>query len=164
MSAEPVPVGGITPLTTIDWPGRLAAVLFLRGCPWLCPYCHNPEFQKVAGQHYPWEKVLAFLEKRRGFLDGVVFSGGEPTLHPGLACTLEQVRALGFKIALHTAGAYPGRLDDILKRGLVDWVGFDVKAPLDDYPRITGRADSGHRARRSRSGEPGCGPGLRGGR
>ncbi len=144
-----VPVGGFAPLSTIDWPGRLSAVLFLRGCPWRCPYCHNPELRCVAGKTHVWQDVLAFLEERRGFLEGVVMSGGEPTMHAGLPDVLKEVRAMGFATALHTGGAYPARLEEILSGGLVDWVGFDVKAPFEEYPAITAQADSGARARLS---------------
>jgi len=149
VSRRGVPVGGFAPLSTIDWPGMLSTVLFLRGCPWRCPYCHNPELQLVAGQTHAWRDVLAFLEERRGFLDGVVFSGGEPTMHAGLEDALGQVRSMGFKTALHTGGAYPAQLEKILSGRLVDWVGFDVKAPFDDYPTVTAQADSGARARLS---------------
>jgi pyruvate formate lyase activating enzyme len=149
MSNSLVPVGGITPFSTVDWPDKIAAVLYLTGCPWRCPYCHNPEFVKPSGGVHPWEDVLALLRERRGFLDGVVFSGGEPTMHPGLGEALRQVRALGFQTALHTGGNYPGRLGELLDRGLLDWVGFDVKAPFEDYQLITGQPDSGQRARLS---------------
>lgn len=149
MRTSPVPVGGITPFTTVDWPGKIAAVLFLEGCPWRCPYCHNPEFVKPSGGTYAWGDALALLRERRGFLDGVVFSGGEPSMHPGLGEALRQVRELGFLTGLHTGGNYPDRLGALLDRGLVDWVGFDVKAPFEDYPKITGQPDSGQRARQS---------------
>ncbi len=149
MKTSPVPVGGITPFSTVDWPDRIAAVLYLTGCPWRCPYCHNPEFVKPSAGVHPWEDVQALLRERRGFLDGVVFSGGEPTMHPGLGEALRQVRALGFQTGLHTGGNYPGRLGELLDRGLLDWVGFDVKAPFEEYHLITGQPDSGQRARLS---------------
>jgi pyruvate formate lyase activating enzyme len=149
MMNSPVPVGGITPFSTVDWPEKIAAVLFLKGCPWRCPYCHNPEFVKPSGDTFAWEKALALLRDRRGFLDGVVFSGGEPTMHPGLGEALRQVRELGYITGLHTGGNYPERLGDMLDCGLLDWVGFDVKAPFEDYARITGQPDSGYRARLS---------------
>ena len=95
----------------------------------------------------PWDDVLAFLRRRQGLLDGVVFSGGEPTLQPALAEAMRAVRALGFKIGLHTGGAYPRRLEAVLP--LVDWVGLDAKAPFADYERITGIAGSGAPARSS---------------
>lgn len=138
-------VGGLTPLSTTDWPGMLAAVVFCQGCPWRCGYCHNPDLIPARGDdEIPWDDVLAFLHRRRGLLDGVVFSGGEPTLQAGLADAMREVRALGFKIGLHTGGMYSQRLAEVLP--LVDWVGMDVKAPFAGYPRITGAAGSGARA------------------
>ena len=138
-------VGGLTPLSTSDWPGMLAAVVFCQGCPWRCGYCHNPDLIPARGEsEIPWEDVLTFLHRRQGLLDGVVFSGGEPTLQADLLEAMREVRALGFKIGLHTGGAYPQHLAALLP--LVDWVGFDVKAPFADYPRVTGAAGSGERA------------------
>jgi len=141
-------VGGLTPLSTTDWPGMLAAVVFCQGCPWRCGYCHNPHLIPARGDsEIPWEDVLAFLRRRQGLLDGVVFSGGEPTLQAALPDAMRAVRALGFKIGLHTGGAYPRRLAALLP--LVDWVGLDAKAPFNDYARITGVDGSGERARSS---------------
>lgn len=138
-------VGGLTPLSTTDWPGMLAAVVFCQGCPWRCGYCHNPGLIPAQSENeIPWEDVLAFLHRRRGLLDGVVFSGGEPTLQAALPDAMRQVRTLGFKIGLHTGGMYPKRLGAVLP--LVDWVGMDVKAPFADYARITGVDSSGGRA------------------
>ena len=138
-------VGGLTPLSTSDWPGMLAAVVFCQGCPWRCGYCHNPDLIPARGEsEIPWDEVLAFLHRRQGLLDGVVFSGGEPTAQADLLEAMREVRALGFKIGLHTGGAYPKHLAALLP--LVDWVGFDVKAPFADYPRVTGAAGSGERA------------------
>lgn len=139
-------VGGLTPFTTIDFPGRLAAVVFCQGCPWRCGYCHNPHLlpRRVAPDStLSWPAVLRWLESRHGLLDGVVFSGGEPLLQRTLGDALATVRQRGFSTALHTGGAYPQRLQAVLP--LLDWVGFDVKAPFDDYARITG-GDSGHAA------------------
>jgi pyruvate formate lyase activating enzyme len=138
-------VGGLTPLSTTDWPGMLAAVVFCQGCPWRCGYCHNPDLIPPRSEHeIPWEEVMAFLRRRQGLLDGVVFSGGEPTLQAGLADAMREVRALGFKIGLHTGGMYTKRLAEVLP--LVDWVGMDVKAPFADYVLTTGVAGSGERA------------------
>ena len=138
-------VGGLTPLSTTDWPGMLVAVVFCQGCPWRCGYCHNPDLIPSRGGHeIPWDDVLAFLRRRQGLLDGVVFSGGEPTLQKDLAAAMRAVRALGFKVGLHTGGMIEQRLAAALP--LVDWVGMDVKAPFEDYPRITGAAGSGERA------------------
>jgi pyruvate formate lyase activating enzyme len=137
-------VGGLQRWTSIDFPGRLAAVVFTQGCPWRCSYCHNPELldARAAGA-MAWEDVLRFLRGRVGLLDGVVFSGGEPTLQAGLAEAMKQVRALGFDIALHTGGMYPERLGEVLP--LVDWVGLDIKAPWKRIDAVTGSRDSGGR-------------------
>lgn len=151
-------IGGITPFTTIDYPGKLSAVLFCRGCPWRCGYCHNRHLLAPGGgESIPWEQVLDFLCQRRGLLDAVVFSGGEPTMQAGLVEAMRAVRGMGFKVGLHTAGPYPDRLLDCLPH--LDWVGMDIKAPFDRYERITGVPGSGSAARISaellrRSGVP----------
>ena len=147
-----LPIGGITPLTTVDFPGLLAMVIFLRGCPWRCPYCHNSSLQSAKPQSddMTWTQLLSFLTKRRGFLEAVVFSGGEPTQHDNLSHALREVRNLGFKTGLHTAGIYPKRLAKLLP--LLDWVGLDIKAPLDGrYDRITKQPQSFVSARKSLS-------------
>lgn len=141
-------LGGLTPLSSCDWPGELAAVLFCRGCAWACPYCHNRHLMPAAGPSEPsWAEAMAFLGRRRGLLDGVVFSGGEPTLQRDLGPAMAAVRALSFRVGLHSAGPCPERLAAVLP--LVDWVGFDVKAPFADYDRVTGAAGSGGKARES---------------
>lgn len=135
-------VGGLTPLSASDWPGQLVAVVFCQGCPWRCGYCHNPHLltsRSAAG--IAWDDILAFLARREGLLDGVVFSGGEPLAQPGLREAMHAVRSMGFRVAMHTGGAYPRRLAEVLP--LVDWVGFDVKAPFADYASITGVSGSG---------------------
>jgi len=144
MSESTLAVGGLVPFTTIDFPGRLAAVVFCQGCPWRCTYCHNPHLLPRGPGARPWPDVLTWLETRRGLLDGVVFSGGEPLLQRGLPAALADARALGFATALHTAGAYPERLAAALP--LLDWVGFDVKAPFAEYAPVVGR-DGGPAAR-----------------
>ena len=141
-------VGGLTPLSASDWPGQLSAVVFCQGCPWRCGYCHNPELipAQAAGE-IAWDEVLGFLGRRQGLLDGVVFSGGEPTLQAGLPEAMQAVRALGYRIGLHTGGMCPKRLAGVLP--FVDWVGMDVKAPFEDYARITGVPQSGAPVRES---------------
>lgn len=136
-------VGGLAPLTTIDYPGgRLSAVVFCQGCPWRCRYCHNPELQPARKANVQrWTQVEPFLERRRGLLDAVVFSGGEPTLQPGLEDALVRARSLGFEVGLHSAGIYPRRLARLLPR--LDWVGLDLKALPADYSRVTRVEGSG---------------------
>lgn len=128
---ESLKVGGLTPFTSIDYPGQLAAVVFVQGCPWRCAYCHNPHLQPrdaVHGESQDWSAVRDWLGRRAGLIDAVVFSGGEPTIDAGLAAAMADARGLGLSVGLHTAGIYPRRLIEVL--GAVDWVGFDVKAPL----------------------------------
>lgn len=145
---EPLRVGGLTPLTTLDYPGELAAVVFCQGCPWRCRYCHNGHLLPAQGpDQLPWEDLIAFLHRRKGLLDAVVFSGGEPTAQQALKTAMAEVRALGFKIGLHTAGCYPDRLETLLP--LLDWVGLDIKGLPEDYPEITGVPGSGAGAWRS---------------
>ncbi|EFL51210.1 anaerobic ribonucleoside-triphosphate reductase activating protein [Solidesulfovibrio fructosivorans JJ]] len=125
------------PLSTLDYPGELAAVLFCRGCPWRCPYCHNATLRESDGEaDEAFADTLPWLESRQGLLDAVVFSGGEPTAQPGLPAAMTAVRDLGFKIGLHTAGMFPDALADALP--YCDWVGCDIKAPAAAYGRITG--------------------------
>lgn len=140
-------ISGLVRHSTCDWPGELVAVLFTQGCPWSCRYCHNPDLIPARSGTLPWSEVRAFLDSRRGLLDGVVISGGEPTLQAALPAVLAEIRAMGFRTGLHSAGPYPERLARVLP--LLDWVGFDVKAPFADYPRITGVPGSGLRAQES---------------
>ncbi len=141
-------VGGVVPFTANDFPGRLAAVVFTQGCPWRCGYCHNPHLISARGgdaaAERAWPDVLRWLDTRRGLLDGVVFSGGEPTAQHAIVDAVRDVRALGFEVGLHTGGAHPRRLEALLP--VVDWVGFDVKAPRDGYRALTGVASSGEAA------------------
>jgi pyruvate formate lyase activating enzyme len=140
-------VGGLTPMTTIDYPGQLAAVVYCQGCPWRCRYCHNGHLVGEADPLLTWDEVYAFLERRRGLLDGVVFSGGEPTAQSALADALRVVGELGFLRGLHTNGAYPGRLQRLLPE--LDWIGLDIKALTEDYPSVTGVDGSGEKASQS---------------
>ena len=141
-------IGGITPFTSIDYPGRLAAVIFVQGCPWRCRYCHNPHLQPRVSQAGPeWKETMRWLQRRVGLIDAVVFSGGEATIDPALPAAMRDVRSLGFQVGLHTAGIYPHKLADLLPQ--VDWVGLDIKAPFAHYEQVTQVADSGRLALRS---------------
>jgi pyruvate formate lyase activating enzyme len=142
IAAASLRIGGLTRLTTIDYPGELAAVIFCQGCPWRCRYCHNQNLldpDTDAAIH--WQEVRRFLTQRAGLLDAVVFSGGEPTVQNALAAAMSEGRTMGFKIGLHTSGAYPERLRRLLP--LLDWVGLDIKALPGDYDGITGVDGSG---------------------
>ena len=144
-ATDTLQIGGVTPLTTIDYPGELAAVVFCQGCPWRCRYCQNGHLVERADQGtLAWQDVLRWLERRKGLLDAVVFSGGEPTLQRELPEAINAVRSLGFKVGMHTAGCYPERLARLLPS--LDWVGLDIKALPEDYPGLTGVPESGSRA------------------
>lgn len=132
-------IAGLQRLSTVDWPGKLAAVAFLQGCPWACTYCHNPEVMDCSlPGSISWEETFQFLKTRRGLLDGMVFSGGEATRQAALLPAAQAVKELGFEVGLHTAGAYPASLKRLLEAQVIDWVGLDVKALPGDYRRLTG--------------------------
>ena len=140
--ADALRVGGFVPFTMTDYPDALAAVVFCQGCPWRCGYCHNPHLIAARGDdEREFARILDWLRTRRGLLDAVVFSGGEPTAQAELADAITAVHALGFKVGLHTGGANPRRLAAVLPH--VDWVGIDVKAPRAEYAGVTGVPDSG---------------------
>jgi pyruvate formate lyase activating enzyme len=134
-------IAGLARLSVCDWPGRLVATVFLQGCPWHCGYCHNPELidPRTPGS-IGWGEVWTHLNSRRGLLDAVVFSGGEPTRQPSLKQAVEQVRDLGYLVGLHTSGAYPHRFAELLPS--LNWVGLDIKGLPSQYPAITGVAGS----------------------
>ncbi len=141
-------IGGLTPCTAIDYPGELAAVVFCQGCPWRCAYCHNRHLlPEQADGTIRWEEVIRFLKRRQGLLDAVVFSGGEPTMQAWLPAAISTVKQLGFRVGLHTAGAFPKVLEQVLP--LTDWVGMDIKAPFEAYEQVTGIPGSGESARMS---------------
>lgn len=147
MAATDLRIGGLQPWSACDWPGELAATVFCQGCGWACRYCHNPHLRPAHGNGPSWREVIALLETRRGLLDGVVFSGGEPLLQSALPDAIAEVRALGFRVALHSGGPAPERFAAVLP--LIDWVGFDIKAPFAEYENITGVAGSGAAAKKS---------------
>ena len=145
-----VPIAGIQPMTTIDFPGRTAAVLFTQGCLWNCRYCHNPSCRDLnRAVDISWDFLEDFLRKRTGFLDGIVLSGGEPTINPHLHVFLTKIRRFGYQIALHTNGCNPEMLKCLIKQGLVDFVAMDVKAPPALYDGITRQTNTGVLAARS---------------
>lgn len=146
-TADDLQIAGIVRLSSCDWPGKLVATVFLQGCPLACGYCHNASIldPRTPGV-VPWSDVLDLLDRRRGLLDGVVFSGGEPTRQVGLADAMRRVRALGFGVGLHTAGPYPARFAEVVP--LCDWIGLDIKAPAHLSAQVTGVASAADRALR----------------
>lgn len=139
-------IGAYQPFSLSDFPGRLAAIVFTRGCNFRCSYCHNPSLipmvdkSKTGTPVVPVEEVLDFLKQRRGKLDGLVITGGEPTLQEGLISFMEIVKALGYFLKLDTNGSRPGVLWEVIGSGLVDYIAMDIKAPLEKYRKVVNRS------------------------
>lgn len=141
--------GGFQPFTLTDFPGRVAAIAFTRGCNFRCPWCHNgdllgpacngkdPSREQVEADQGD-EQVLAFLHARRRRLDGLVLTGGEPTIQPDLGHFIARVKDFGLQVKLDTNGARPDVLQPLLAEGLLDFVAMDVKAPLEKYETLAG--------------------------
>ena len=132
-----IQIGGLVSFTTIDYPGKLAAVLFLHGCPFHCVYCSNEHLIPVADGEYDPDKVFDWIKQRVGKLEAIVFSGGEALMQADATVEyMKRVKELGFLIGLHTNGFYP----DLLKKvsDIVDWVGLDFKATRQHYKDLTG--------------------------
>ena len=134
---------GLQKLTLLDFPGRLACTVFLGGCNLRCPFCHNASLALPRGEvrGMPPDELLSFLQKRRGRLQGVCVTGGEPTLCPDLPDLLRQIRLLGFEVKLDTNGTNPGMLRALLNEGLVDYVAMDIKNSPARYTETCGGAD-----------------------
>lgn len=130
-------IAGLEKCSLVDYPGKLAAVVFTPGCNMNCFYCHNRSLLHGQEQQIASAEVIAFLERRRGLLDGVVITGGEPTLQHDLEDFIRDVRSLGFEIKLDSNGTNPELLRRVIDQQLVDFVAMDIKAPLARYSEIT---------------------------
>lgn len=144
---------GLIKQSLVDYPGEVAAVLFTRGCNFLCPFCHNAQLvvsqrlktdaagPKIEAGKLELETVLDFLKERKGFLDGVVITGGEPTIQAELPEVLARFKEIGYLVKLDTNGTNPSMLEGLLREGLLDYVAMDVKAPLDykSYAQAVGK-------------------------
>lgn len=133
-------IHGFQKTTLLDYPGHIAATVFTGGCNFRCPFCQNsslvlePESQPVI----PQEEVLGHLKKRRGILEGICITGGEPTLEPDLKEFIQKCRSLGYLVKLDTNGYRPERLGELLKEGLLDYAAMDIKAAPSNYGRAAG--------------------------
>jgi len=134
-------IGGLQKTTLVDFPGKVAATVFTRGCSFHCPFCHNPELvipEKFSGILFDEGELLKFLKKRFGKLEGVCITGGEPTIQPDLLSFIAKLKGLGYAIKLDTNGWDPGTLKKIIDSGKVDYIAMDIKAPLAKYALATG--------------------------
>jgi len=144
-------IGGFKKSTLIDYPGKIACIIFTQGCVFRCHYCHNPElvcpklFQKVI----PEQEILDFLKTRQGKLDGVVISGGEPTLHRDLPEFIDKIKRMGFAIKLDTSGYFPDVVARLINLKLLDYIAMDIKAPLNKYKEIVQVNINSERIKRS---------------
>ncbi|MCF8110201.1 MAG: anaerobic ribonucleoside-triphosphate reductase activating protein [Desulfobacteraceae bacterium] len=136
-------IGGLQKYSLIDYPGLVSSVVFTAGCNFHCPYCHNPELASPGKNtaKLQCEEVCAFLSKRKNFLDGVVISGGEPTLQPELAEFCKKIKSLGLCLKIDTNGSRPDVIKKIIDRGLADYIAMDIKTDPEAYaPQITDKA------------------------
>jgi len=135
-------IGGVQEFTTLDFPGRLATVVFTAGCNFRCGYCHNPQFvdeeqvKKVSAESIPEEVFFKFLEKRKGKLEGVCISGGEPTLQADILEFARKIKQAGFLVKLDTNGTRPAVLEKMIAEKVVDFFAMDIKTSLPKYKEI----------------------------
>lgn len=145
--------GGLEKFTLSDYPGKVAAIAFTQGCNFACPFCHNgsliPIRPEDAASAVPEGEIMRFLQKRRGALQGLVITGGEPTIHRDLPQFIQQVKALGYAVKLDTNGSNPQIVERLIREKLVDYFAMDIKAPWHAYHRLAGVPVDIDRLRRS---------------
>lgn len=132
-------IAGLQKMTLLDYPGKVACTVFLQGCNFRCPFCHNSGLLSGAPEApVDMATFLSFLEKRKGLLDGVCITGGEPTLHPGLGALAEKIKEMGFLVKLDTNGSRPEVLRALCRQGLLDYVAMDIKNAPENYAETAG--------------------------
>jgi pyruvate formate lyase activating enzyme len=133
-------IHGFMKSTLLDYPGHLAATIFLGGCNLRCPFCQNASLVLRPGTQpvLPEEEVLAYLAKRKNILEAVCITGGEPTLYPELPDFIQKIKALGYKVKLDTNGLNPSLLEDLVRKGLIDYVAMDIKSSPEHYSAAAG--------------------------
>ncbi|PIZ57072.1 anaerobic ribonucleoside-triphosphate reductase activating protein [bacterium (Candidatus Torokbacteria) CG_4_10_14_0_2_um_filter_35_8] len=131
-------IKGLQKTSLIDWEGKIVATVFTAGCNFRCPYCHNSKLVKKNSSlpNIPEEKILDFFKKRKKWLDGVCITGGEPTIHKDLLSFIKKIKELGFLVKLDTNGTNPDIISKGIKKGLIDYIAMDIKAPLKKYPFV----------------------------
>lgn len=136
-------ISGFQKMTLLDFPGVVACTLFTSGCNFRCPFCHNASLVTHIDNsiRYSEEEVLEYLEKRKGVLDGVCITGGEPLLQGDIAEFLGKIKEMGYLIKLDTNGSFPEKLASLVEMGLVDYVAMDIKNSKEKYAETTGKAD-----------------------
>ncbi|HPU31051.1 MAG TPA: anaerobic ribonucleoside-triphosphate reductase activating protein [Syntrophorhabdaceae bacterium] len=140
LKAEKVPIKGFIETSFIDWKGHLSSVIFTGGCNFRCPYCHNSDLVLRPNEleDIPLDYIIKRLKKFKKWVNHIVITGGEPTIHKGLLELIEEIKSLGFNIKLDTNGSNPEMLKELAKRDLLDYIAMDIKGPLDRYSRWCG--------------------------
>jgi pyruvate formate lyase activating enzyme len=131
-------IGGFQKTSLLDYPNCISAIIWTSGCNFRCPFCYNKNLALGTGEVFPEEEILSFLSKRRGMLEGVVVSGGEPFLQDQLLDFLKKIKTMGYLVKVDTNGAYPQPLEELLDTRMVDYIAMDVKAPKNKYNILTG--------------------------
>ena len=131
-------IGGFQKFSLIDYPDKICAIVFTQGCNFRCPYCHNPELvdPKKFGIELKKDEILPFLDRRKGKLDAVTITGGEPLLQSDLSAFLSAIKRLGYLVKLDTNGSFPSRLKKIIELRSVDYLAMDIKTSLDKYHQV----------------------------
>ena len=129
-------IGGFQKMTMLDYPGKVACTIFTYGCNFRCPFCHNATLVIDEANLFSEDEILSYLNKRKGILDGVCITGGEPLLQKDIFEFLEKVRKTGLLVKLDTNGSYPEKLKEVIDRGLVDYVAMDIKTSLENYSKV----------------------------
>ncbi len=142
-------IAGLMKLTLLDYPGKVACTVFLAGCNFRCPFCHNASLVRGGEQEISREELFAFLKKRQGILDGVCITGGEPLMTDGTSELAGEIKALGYSLKLDTNGSYPERLEKIIASGAVDYIAMDIKNALDKYDVACGVSVDADKIKRS---------------
>lgn len=132
--------GGIEKFTLIDYPGKIACMVYTIGCNFRCPYCHNPELvDETTKIRITEREFFDFLDARKNMIEGVVITGGEPTMHDDLPEVMREIKSRGFLVKLDSNGTRPKMLQDVIEKGLVDYIAMDIKSPLAAYGRVVAR-------------------------
>ena len=131
-------IGGFQKTSLLDYPDTISAIIWTVGCNFICPFCYNPQLVKKTTNSISEEEVLSFLKKRKGLLEGISISGGEPLLQKDVIDFIQKVRKFDYLVKIDTNGTFPDRLKELIDKKLVDYVAMDVKAPKKKYNQLTG--------------------------
>ncbi len=129
-------IGGFQKMTMLDYPGKVACTIFTYGCNFRCPFCHNATLVIDEAELFSEDEIFAYINKRKGILDGVCISGGEPLLQPDIFEFISKIKETGLLVKLDTNGSYPDKLKEAIDRGLIDYVAMDIKTSKENYSRV----------------------------